>query len=201
MRKTLSAPATAGIALLVAMGLSACSSEGDENPLTNQTSTTEETGSPETETENTDENENNESSGVRIEGTGYSYSVPEGWVEVPEVQNPVDTAMRLDGGDELTSNLNVIYVQGDGSLEEIEQGAEGELAQYGATNVTINDRVKVDGEESVHITADIVGTASFHQYAALGNGGGYIITFTFTEDFEGDTLTFAEDVLDTWSWE
>lgn len=89
-------------------------------------------------------------------------------------------------------------------LDQLEDALKAELEGAGAKDVTVRDRIEVDGEEAVRVASsqDQQGaTYLTEQVNAIHDGVSYVITFSFSDSVsEGDRDDVAESILDTWKW-
>ena len=144
-------------------------------------------------------------SGTTITGTGYTFSVPEGWAE-PEQDltgGQADALVMQSSGDG-ASNITVVLSPTMLTPTDVEtQGAAG-LEGFGATNVETKDRVQIGGSESAHLTATLAQggiEAIVDQYYATQGDQTYVITFTTTSDTaEADRQALSDTVLSSWTW-
>ena len=148
--------------------------------------------------------------GDTIEGTDYTYVVPEGW-QVPSQDiagtEQTDTfAADLQDSDGFTDNVNVIRLDPAPieDLDDLEKGLVSELEGAGATNVRVRDRVDIDGDEAVHIASDQNQQGAVYlteQYNAIHDGVSYVVTFSYSDSVsEADRDRVAASVLSTWTW-
>ncbi|SDQ45564.1 hypothetical protein [Microbacterium sp. cf332] len=150
--------------------------------------------------------------GELITGTGYSFSVPEGWT-IPEQQIPgteqldVFVADLSDPNAAFADNVNVV-VGPDGQVvtpESIEaEGVEQLKAQTGAADVAVGSRTVIAGTESAHITATVTeqgATYNVDQFYPTTDDRTYVVTFSFNTDVsDADRAAVYESVLASWAW-
>ena len=143
-----------------------------------------------------------------IEGTGYSYDVPEGWGE-PKTKvpgfDPDSFAVDLGDRDGFTDNVNVILSPaGELSADQIEASAESELSGAGFRDFTLEERVDVAGSESAHVTATgSVNDADYRveQFYPTTDGQTYVVSFSFSTSVSAaDRAAVADTVLSSWTW-
>lgn len=146
------------------------------------------------------------SSGRSIAGKGYRYTVPEGWGE-PKTdvgQSAADSlAADLTDKDGFADNVNVVVVDaGSVTSQQIESQGPQQLKTAGFSKVALEDRVKVAGVESPHITAlQKSGTYRIDQFYVLRKGKGYIVTFSFSPKVsEADRQDVTGPTLGSWNW-
>ena len=146
--------------------------------------------------------------GKTIEGTGYSFVVPEGWA-VPEgsdAQEGVDTlAADLTDKDGFADNVNVVLSPaGEVTPDQVESKGVKELENAGAKDVTVRDRVTIAESESAHLSAVFPNNADEYQidqYYVGHDKQTYIVTFSFSPTVsEADRDKLSASVLATWSW-
>ncbi len=211
--------ATASVAALLT--LTACSggdadSEGAD-PTTDsnatQTPAVEETAPEETPAEEAAPSAAREltadpATGETIEGAGYSFVAPEGWVNQPDAAtDPIEVVVSSDEAatEGLVEYISVVRSPaGLVSIPEYEAAVEGELAAAGATEVRIDDSVLIAGAESGHVSADIEqqGMEFFvEQYLPSNAQQTYIVSFNFSgETSAEERVDLAESVMVTWEW-
>jgi len=143
--------------------------------------------------------------GDTITTDDFSYTVPKDWKEQPE-SSALTLAVDSKDPDGFSDNINVVAdktivgIKGD----KLEDAVEQVLANAKATDVTIKDRVQVDGEEAIHVGAifDLNGTKyRTEQYALAHGDSGYVVTVSFSPDVpaaERDAV--SESILTTWKW-
>ncbi|WP_166136368.1 hypothetical protein [Nocardioides ochotonae] len=146
--------------------------------------------------------------GPTIEGSGYTYNVPKGW-DTPGQDIPGfdfdSMAADLKDADGFSDNINVIAAGGERlTPDQAEEAAKRELETVGAADVTVEDRVVVDGEETAHLSAKMsMNGASYtvDQFYLSGEDGAFIATFSFSNSVsaaERDDVTGS--VLTSWTW-
>jgi len=168
-----------------------------EEPAEEPSAATEEDPAPE------------EASGDRLSGSDYDFAVPDGWGEAgaaPGFDSDVLIA-DLDDQDGFADNMNVILVplDADYSVTQVEESSVGELEAVGATGITVQDRVSIDGLEAAHISAELtVGEASYvtEQFLLVKDATSHVITFSFSPTVgEGDRAALTDAVLASWAWQ
>lgn len=151
-------------------------------------------------------------SGETITGTGYSFSVPEGWA-VPEQALPgaerldVFVADLSDPTAAFADNVNVVLAPEGQTVtpEQIEkEGIEQLKTQAGATDVAVAQRTVIAGGESAHITASVTqqgGSYNVDQFYASNDDRTYVVTFSFSPDVsDADRAAVYDSVLASWAW-
>ncbi|MDF2580708.1 hypothetical protein [Microbacterium arborescens] len=151
-------------------------------------------------------------SGETITGTGYSFSVPEGWA-VPEQAVPgterldVFVADLSDPTAAFADNVNVVLSPEGQTVtpEQIEKdGVEQLETQAGATDVAVAPRTVIAGGESAHITASVTqqgATYNVDQFYASDGDRTYVVTFSFSPEVsEADRAAVYDSVLASWAW-
>ena len=148
--------------------------------------------------------------GELISGTGYTYSVPEGWADPGEVPgfSPDSIAADLDAfvpGRQLADNVNVILSPaGKVTPEQVESAGVKELEGAGATDVTVQPRVKIAGQESAHLSAALASggtTYAAEQYYVSNGDQTYVVTFSFSPTVGAkERVALAESVLASWKF-
>lgn len=148
--------------------------------------------------------------GESLSGTGYSFSVPSGWGTpdggVPGF-DPDVYAADLDDKDGFADNINVIQddtvtrYKGDKLEEVVKAGLTGAKAK----DVTIKNRLQIDGEEAAHIEAifSLNGVEyRTKQYVVAHDGTGFVVTVSFSTDVsEAERDKVSESILTTWKWD
>lgn len=198
---------TAGVGAVLALAivLSGCSSPGPASENTEQTAPVEEQS-----TQTTDPDfsfDGAPAAGIEVAGTGYTFHAPDGWKipDAPEGYTPDALAGDPNDTDGFADNVNVI-VSPAGMLtpDQIEQGSGDELSSAGADEVVVNDRVRVAGSETTHISTQLTQqgiTYWIEQYGISSDDQTYVVTFSFSETVsDADRQGLAESVLATWAW-
>lgn len=149
-----------------------------------------------------------QAAGKSIEGSGYSFVVPEGWA-IPEdgaAQEGVDVlAANLADTDGFADNVNVVVSPaGEVTPEQVESKGVKELENAGAKDVTARDRVTVGDWESAHLSAVFPHDADEYlidQFYVSHDKQTYIVTFSFSPTVaEADRDDVSSSVLATWTW-
>ncbi|MFB8891286.1 MULTISPECIES: hypothetical protein [Microbacterium] len=151
-------------------------------------------------------------SGEMITGTGYSFSVPEGWA-IPEQELPgmeqvdVFVADLSDPSATFADNVNVVLSPAPQAIsaDDVEKyGVEELEGQAGATDVTVQERTSIAGGESAHITASVTQqdvTYNVDQFYPSHDDQTYVVTFSFSPDVsEADRAAVYDAVLASWAW-
>jgi len=146
--------------------------------------------------------------GEIIAGSGYSYSVPEGWaIPAGLTLQGVDTfAGDLTDDDGFVDNVNVVLSpRGLLTADEVESAGVAELEAVGGLDVTVRDRVIVTGSESAHLSALLTSDGSRYyveQYYLSDVSQSFVVTFSYSTGVAAsDRESLAESVLASWSWE
>jgi hypothetical protein len=169
--------------------------------------------------------------GEAVEGTGYTYSLPDGWEDVSdraEAELEVggfrpDTLVVGEREDDFAANVNVIREDGlpsgvtaaqyaDVSLAGLRDPAGAGLPPEVAQAIDdVNPRqiseprdAELDGEEAV--AWDYRGTQDgrdvrVQQVAAVMAGAGYTLTLTVLPDRFDEGNAALDQVVESWSWE
>lgn len=189
----------AALAIVSTLALAGCGGSDDDKPAADaKTSSTAEPSDAEAAT------------GSTIEGTGYSFSVPDGW-DVPDQKIPgteqTDTfAANLTDSDGFADNVNVIRLDPAPlkELDPLEKALANELTTAGSKDVTVQDREQIAGDEAIHISSkqnQQGKTYLTEQYNAIHDGVSYVVTFSFSDTVSpADRDTIAGSVLTTWTW-
>lgn len=195
MRKM--ASRTAAITLLTLLTLTGCSSGSDSD---GGKSGDKQTSAPEVEA----------ADGLTVEGTGYTYVVPDGWKtpdeDIAGTEQTDTFAADFDDKDGFADNINVIRLDPAPveDLDDLEKALIAELEGSSAKNVTARDRLEIDGTAAVHIASlnTLQGKDYLtEQYNAIRDGVSYVITFSYSPDVsENDRDEVAQSVLSTWKW-
>lgn len=148
--------------------------------------------------------------GETVEGDGYSYAVPEGW-GVPEgveldTQGLDTIAADLRDADGFSDNINALLSPaGLITIDQAEEQGVRELEDGGATDVEVEDRVRVADTDAARISASLTQSGisyNLEQYYISNDDQTYIVTFSFSDTVDDDQRTeTAESVLATWSWQ
>lgn len=178
-----------GATVAVAALLTACSSPADSGS-------------------DADEIDTAAAAGVQVTGDGYSYAVPEGW-DIPDTDAAsigADTlAADLTDTDGFSDNVNVVLSPaGAVTPEQVEDAGVSELTGAGATDVEVQDRVRVAGTESAHLSGSLTAQGasySIEQYYLTQDDQTYVVTFSFSPTVDDDAREdVAESVLASWAW-
>jgi hypothetical protein len=209
MKRTLALTALALGTLLTVSGCSAPASSDDTEEPTSSASAETDTGTDEPTGGATGESDDDSApaTGAVATGDGYSYEVPEGWTVSEDAgtlgADTLATAPAAEGA--APDSLNVILSPaGAVTPDQVEaSGAEG-LEAGGATEVTVQDRVTVDGAEGAHLSATLSAgdiTVATEQYYLAYEDRTYIVTFSFGDaTAEADRAAIADSVLASWTW-
>ncbi|MET0767573.1 MAG: hypothetical protein ABWY50_08015 [Aeromicrobium sp.] len=194
----------AALAIVSTLTLAGCGgsdSEGEEAPAKDSTSAAP-SDAPADEAETP--------SGDTIEGTGYSYAVPEGWStpeqDIPGTEQTDSFAADLTDTDGFSDNVNVIRLDPAplDDLDQLEDGLTAELEGAGSKDVTVGDRVEIDGDEAVAISSSQTQAGAEYltdQFNAIHDGVSYVVTFSFSDTVsEADRQDLAASVLASWKW-
>jgi hypothetical protein len=169
--------------------------------------------------------------GEPVEGTGYTYSVPDGWEDVSDrAEEEIDvggfrpdTLVIGESEDDFATNVNVIREDGlpsgvtaaqyaDASLaglrDPVGAGLPPEVAQAiengNLRQISEPRDAELDGEEA--FAWDYRGTQDgrdvrVRQVAAVIDGAGYTLTLTVLPDRVDEGNEALDQVVDSWSWE
>jgi hypothetical protein len=197
----------AALAIVSTLTLAGCGGGSDsDGDTTSSDATTATPDAPETE----DADDVEAPDGDTIQGTGYSYAVPEGWAvpeqDVPGTEQTDSFAADLKDSDGFADNINVIRLDPAplDDLDALEKGLEAELEGAGSKDVKVGDRTEVDGDEAVTISS--IQEQNGKQYLtdqvnAIHDGVSYVITFSFSDTVsEEDRDEIAASVLSSWKW-
>jgi hypothetical protein len=195
MRRT-SALTVSALALTLAFGLSGCGlTASDDSSSESSQEATELTATP--------------AAGEVVTGTGYSYSVPEGWAMQNVSVAPGADSIALDevAGESgsFPNNVNVVLSPtGPFTADHVEDTARQELETTDATDIELHERVIVADTETVHMSAGLPSggaTYNLHQYYFSSDESGFVVTFTFDESMDdSDAVAIAESILASWTW-
>jgi hypothetical protein len=166
-----------------------------------------------------------------VEGTGYSYSVPEGWDDVSdqaEDQIEVarfrpDTLVVGEREDDFTTNVNVVREGGvpegvtpaeyaevslAGLRDPAAAGLPPELAetveQLNPTGISEPRDTELDGQEALAWTYRSTQDGRrvrVRQVATVMDGAGYTVTLTALPAGFEDGAAALEEVVESWRWE
>lgn len=145
--------------------------------------------------------------GPVVEGTGFRFTAPDGWVEADPPPTGADVAaIAEDAGDDgFADNVNVVLApSGLVSLDTVEEQVPVELTAGGATDLVVGDRVEVADTQAAHFTATAnapQGSYTVEQYVFSSSDQTYVVTFSFSvEVAPEDRLRVSDAVLATWAW-
>jgi hypothetical protein len=200
----------AALALVSTISLAGCSSSdsgGDDSPSDDTTSASPSADEP---TDEAPEEDVEAPDGDTIQGTGYSFAVPEGWAkpeqDIPGTEQTDTFAADLKDTDGFSDNVNVIRLDPApiDDLDKLEDGLKAELEGAGSKDVTVGDRTEIDGDETVSISSVQSQNGNNYltdQFNAIHDGVSYVITFSFSETVsEDDRSALAASVLSSWKW-
>jgi hypothetical protein len=184
------------LALTLAFGLSGCgSTASDDSSSESAQEATELTATP--------------AAGEAVTGTGYSFSVPEGWaMQNVSVASGADSiALDEIAGESgsFPNNVNVVLNStGPFTADDVEDTAREELETTDATDIELLDRVIVADTETVHVSAGLPSggaTYNLHQYYFSSDESGFEVTFTFDETMDDtEAVAIAESILASGTW-
>jgi hypothetical protein len=200
----------AALALVSTISLAGCSgsdSGGDDSPSDDTTSASPSADEP---TDEAPEEDVEAPDGDTIQGTGYSFAVPEGWAkpeqDIPGTEQTDTFAADLEDTDGFSDNVNVIRLDPApiDDLDQLEDGLKAELEGAGSKDVKVRDRTEIDGDETVSISSVQSQNGNNYltdQFNAIHDGVSYVITFSFSETVsEDDRSALAASVLSSWKW-
>lgn len=209
----------AALTLAIALGAAACSSDGGSDtdtatPTTEATAAEATTEAETTPAEPTTEAETSDApeaaaGGETITGTGYSYSVPEGWGYSADLESAAagtDTfAVDLTPSGTFADNVNVVITEGEGAIEVFESAEYlAQLESLGAVDGQVHDRVSLDGVEAAHTSATMGAEENPYlvdQIAASRDGSTYVLTLSFrTESTPEERAAAMDVVVSSWVW-
>lgn len=166
-----------------------------------------------------------------VEGTGYTYAVPDGWEDVSDQAEEEidvggfrpDTLVIGESEDDFATNVNVIREDGlpngvtaaqyaDASLaglrDPVGAGFPPEVAEAiedgNLREISDPRDAELDGEEA--FTWDYRGTQDgrdvrVQQVAAVMDGAGYTLTLTVLPDRFDEGDEALDEVVESWQWE
>ena len=143
--------------------------------------------------------------GIKIEGSGYTYLVPEGWRRPKQLPNVDSGAFDGQDTDQFPDNVNVAVSRGEPiTPAALEAGAVEQYRAAGATDVSVEDRVLVAGREAMHIRATATrdgNNAVSEQFYVPGEAALYIVSFSFSPSVPSEERDrIARFTLSTWTW-
>jgi hypothetical protein len=153
--------------------------------------------------------------GKAMTGTGYGYSLPDGWEDITtqlkQNQPGIDTGGRAKPATPpFTANMNTLTtpskVSGDPSKADLDALAaqiKGEVASLAPT-IETKPHFSIGGAPAVHQegNANSSGTKFYLvQYFAIYKGNNYGITFAFPKSTTaGEREKIVQPVLASWKW-
>lgn len=149
--------------------------------------------------------------GASVKAADYSYVAPKGWRELEPDSIPgfkfdsLARSVTVKSG--FADNVNVLVIEPAPTkdLSRLEDAYVKELEDLSnATDIAVEDRVDIDGESAIHISA-AQSQGKLHylteQYGALRGGKSYVVTFSFNTDAtDAERNRIADSVLVTWAW-
>jgi hypothetical protein len=166
-----------------------------------------------------------------VEGTGYTYSVPDGWEDASgraEDELEVggfrpDTLVVGDREDDFATNVNVIREDGvpervtaarygavslAGLRDPAGAGLPPELAEaienLNPTRISEPRDAELDGEEAVawdYRSTQNGRNVRVRQLATVMGGAGYTVTLTVLPDRFEEGTAALEEIVESWRWE
>lgn len=146
--------------------------------------------------------------GELITGDGYTYNVPEGWVQSGEeaLQGVADTLV-FDGEDtdDFTDNVNVLLSPaGAVTADQVESDGLAEFEQTEGAEVEVAERVVIADSESAHLSGSLSQQGVeylMEQYYATNGDQTYVITFSFSSGVsDEDRAAVTDPILASWAW-
>jgi hypothetical protein len=166
-----------------------------------------------------------------VEGTGYTYSVPDGWEDASDrAEDEIevggfrpDTLVVGEREDDFATNVNVI--REDGVPEGVTAARYGELSLVGLrdpaaaglppelaeaienlnpTRISEPRDAELDGEEAVawdYRSTQNGRNVRVRQVAAVMGGAGYTVTLTVLPARFEEGTGALEEVVESWRWE
>jgi hypothetical protein len=193
----------AALALVSALTLAGCGGSDDDAPKSDPKSSA-------SADKPADEPAADAAAGSKVEGTGYTYAVPEGWdvptQEIPGTEQTDTFAADLTDADGFADNINVIRLDPAPmeELDKLEKALTAELETAGSKDVTVRDRADIAGDEAVHIASvqNQQGKSYLtEQYNAIHDGVSYVVTFSFSDTVsDADRDKVADSILASWTW-
>ncbi|MEJ7635034.1 hypothetical protein [Aeromicrobium sp.] len=144
--------------------------------------------------------------GKTITNDEFTFTAPPGW-EASEQTRALSLAIDLGDLDGFSDNVNVVRddsmagldsdAREDAMLAVLDQDAD-------ASDVLIEERFDIDGEEAVHAEAtfDLTDSQYRTEQYAVGHGeAGYIVTVSFSDTVpEAQRDSVSEAILASWKW-
>lgn len=145
--------------------------------------------------------------GDTITEDGFSFTAPEGW-KPSDAASGTALTLVVDAGDKDGFSDNVNVVKDDTIVgvkgAKLEDAVTSVLKNAKATDVTVKDRITVDGEEAVHVSSIFEQNGVQYrteQYALSHDDAGYVVTVSFSKDVpDADRDEVSESILATWKW-
>lgn len=145
-----------------------------------------------------------DSFGSTVNGTGYTFEVPEGWGQPAQRPPGIEMdafAVDLQDADGFTDNVNVILSPAEAVTR---QQIKAEFAGAGA-EVTFGDNVKISGIDSLHVMGELtnrgVGYYIEQFYPMAADGQVYVVTFSFSVAVTPAQRTkVIDETLASWTW-
>ena len=152
------------------------------------------------------------SSEEKVDGSGYSVELPDGWKDRSEdaeeqtggiAVDKLFIGPRVEG---FATNVNVIREArpANASLEEIEQRGRPQIRGVGGRNISPAKPVELDGERALSHTYSIRQQGKLlrgEQYIALHDDRVYNFTVTSVPSAFADARKDFEEIADSWKWE
>lgn len=151
--------------------------------------------------------------GSRLQGDGYSVTVPGGWEDITaslKATNPqLDVAMGQKGATGFRTNFNVVHSSSHpGTIADngaaIRQEAAAELKSITKKPVLRLPDRSVDGETAIGQTSTFTSSGTsvtFVQYFAVHDTRAFPITMTFATANKTAAVGTLDRILSTWQWD
>ncbi|QIX25515.1 hypothetical protein ncot_02105 [Nocardioides sp. JQ2195] len=144
-----------------------------------------------------------ESFGSTVNGTGYTFDVPEGWGQ-PSRTPPGEFdafAVDLHDADGFSDNVNVLLSPAP-SVTRQQIRAEFAAADV---KVSFGDNVRISGMDSLHVMGSMSNRGVDYYieqfYPTAGDGQVYVVTFSFSPSVTPSERTAViDETLATWVW-
>ena len=152
------------------------------------------------------------SSEEKVEGSGYSVELPDGW------KDRTDDAEKQTGGikvdrlfigprvEGFATNVNVLREArpANASLEEIEQRGRPQIRGVGGKNISQAKPVELGDERALSHTYRISQQGKQlrgEQYIAIHDGRVYNVTVTSVPSAFADAQKDFKEIADSWKWD
>jgi hypothetical protein len=148
----------------------------------------------------------------RLDGAGYSFDVPRGWVDITaslKADHPsLDVAVGESHPKGFRTNFNVVQATPTGATiradaSALHREAASELRSITHKPVRSLSDSRIDGEPMIGQTSSFVSSGipvTFIQYFTIHNGRSYPLTLTFATANKAKAKSVLNALVSSWQW-